>query len=118
MLDLSEVDVVTSFSRQTRTKPLKGSNLKKYAAQLGKVFNLIFQLFLDSRAMSRTWKNFTIIPVPKKTSLLQRNDYRPFALTPIIAKCLEKIVPKHLKFDIVDQLDSLKLAYKAPTSVE
>lgn len=68
--------------------------------------------------MPRTWKNSTIIPVPKKTTLFQRNDYRPVALTPIIAKCLEKIVPKHLKFDIVDQLDSLKLAYKAPTGIE
>jgi len=65
--------------------------------------------------MSRTWKNSTIIPVPKKTSLLQRNDYRPVTLTPIIAKCLEKIVlMKHLKFDIVDQLDSLKLVYRPP----
>ena len=38
--------------------------------------------------------------------------YRPVALTPITAKCFEKIVSKHLKFD-VDQLDPFQFAYKA-----
>ena len=86
-LDLSEADVVTSFSRLNSHKAsgpdgLKGRTLKNCATQLGKIFTLIFQLFLDSHVMHRAWKTSTIIPVPKKATPLQLNDYRPVALTP------------------------------------
>ena len=40
------------------------------------------------------------------------------ALTPIIAKCFEKVVSKQLKFDVVDQLDPFQFAYKASRGVE
>ena len=122
-LDLSEADVVTSFSRLNLHKAsgpdgLKGRTLKNCATQLGKIFTLIFQSFLDSHVMPRAWKTSTIIPVPKKATPLQLNDYRPVALTPIIAKCFEKVVSKHLKFDVVDQLDPFQFAYKASRGVE
>ena len=68
--------------------------------------------------MPRAWKISTIIPVPKKATPLQLNDYRPVALTPILTKCLEKVVSKHLKFDVVDQLDPFQFAYKASRGVE
>ena len=68
--------------------------------------------------MPRAWKTSTIIPVPKKATPLQLNDYRPVALNPIIAKCFEKVVSKHLKFDLVDQLDPFQFAYKASRGVE
>ena len=68
--------------------------------------------------MPRARKTSTIIPVPKKATPLQLNDYRPVALTPIIAKCFEKVVSKHLKFDVVDQLDPFQFAYKASRGVE
>ena len=68
--------------------------------------------------MPRAWKTSTIIPVPKKATPLQLNDYRPVALTPIIAKCFEKVVSKHLKFDVVDQLGPFQFAYKASRGVE
>ena len=56
--------------------------------------------------------------MPKKAAPLQLNDHRPVALTPTIAKCFEKVVSKHLKFDVVDQLDPFQFAYKAPRGVE
>ena len=68
--------------------------------------------------MPRAWKTSTTIPVLKKATPLQRNDYRPVALTPIIAKCFEKFVSKHLKFDVVDQLDPFQFAYKASRGVK
>ena len=121
-LDLFEADVVTSFFRlnlHIASSPdgLKGRTQKSYAAQLGKIFTLIFQLFLDSHVMLRAWKTSTIIPVPKKATPLQLNDYRPVALTPIIAKWFEKVASKHMKFD-VDQLDPFQFAYKTSSGVE
>ena len=92
--------------------------LKNCATQLGMIFSLIFQLFLDSHVMPRAWKTSTIIPVPKKATPLQLNDYRPVAVTPIIAKCFENVVSKHLKFDVVHQLDPFQFAYKASRGVE
>jgi len=68
--------------------------------------------------MPRAWMTSTIIPVPEKATPLQLNDYRPVALTPIIAKCFEKVVSKHLKFDTVDQLDPFQFAYTAFSGVE
>ena len=68
--------------------------------------------------MPRAWKTSTIIPVPKKATPLQLNDYRLVALTPTTAKCFEKVVSKHLKFDVVDQLDPFQFAYKASRGVE
>ena len=68
--------------------------------------------------MPRAWKTSTIIPVPKKAAPLQLNDHRPVALTPTIAKCFEKVVSKHLKFDVVDQLDPFQFAYKASRGVK
>ena len=122
-LNLSEADVVTSFSRLNSHKAsgpdgLKGRTLKNCVTQLGKIFTLIFQLFLDSHVMPHAWQTSTIIPVPKKATPLQLNDYRPVALTPIIAKCFEKVVSKHLKFDVVDQLDPFQFTYKASRGVE
>ena len=68
--------------------------------------------------MPHAWKNSTIIPVPKKATPFQLNDYHPVALTPIIAKCFEKVVSKHLKFVVLDQLDPFQFAYKASRGVE
>ena len=62
--------------------------------------------------MPRALKTSTIIPMPKTAASLQLNDYSPVALTPITAKCSEKVVSKHLKFDVVDQLDPFQFAYK------
>ena len=73
---------------------------------------------MDSHVRPRAWKTSTIIPVPEKVTPLQLNDYRPVALTPIIAKRFEKVVTKHLKFDVVDQLDPFQFAYKASRGVE
>ena len=56
--------------------------------------------------------------MPKKATPLHLNDYRPVALTPIIAKCFQKVVSKHLKFDVVDQLDPFQFAYKDSRGVE
>jgi len=68
--------------------------------------------------MPRVWKISTTIPVPKKATHLQLNDYRPVTLTPIIAKYLVKALNKHLKFDVVDQLDPFWFAYKASSCFE
>lgn len=38
-----------------------------------------------------------IVPLPKQTAITGLNDYRPVTLTPIIMKCLERLVLKYIK---------------------
>ena len=46
------------------------------------------------------------------------NDFRPVALTSILAKCMEKIVQSRLLTDVSDKLDPLQFAYRAHRGVE
>lgn len=39
----------------------------------------------------------TVAPVPKQAAVTHLNDYRPVALTPVIMKCLERLVLRHIK---------------------
>ena len=96
-LDLFEADVVTgTFSRLNSHKTsgpdgLKCRTSKTCAIQLGKIFTLIFQQFLDLHAMLRAWETSTIIPVPKKATPLQLNDNCPVVLTPILQNVLKEL---------------------------
>ncbi|XP_039879029.1 low affinity immunoglobulin gamma Fc region receptor II-like, partial [Simochromis diagramma] len=47
----------------------------------------------------------TIIPLPKKSPATCLNDYRPVALTPIIAKCFERVVLAYIQSNLTDTLD-------------
>ena len=42
----------------------------------------------------------TIVPGSKKSAVSSLNVYRPVALTPILMKCLEKLVVQHIKDNI------------------
>ncbi|XP_028254139.1 NACHT, LRR and PYD domains-containing protein 12-like [Parambassis ranga] len=58
-------------------------------------------------------KSSTIIPVPKKSPITSMNDYRPVALTPVIMKCFERLVLKHIKDHLPPDFDSHQYAYKS-----
>lgn len=70
--------------------------LRDCTAELGEVFSDIFNLSLLQSTVPTCLKTSTIVPVPKTTIKLL-NNYRPVALTPVIKKCLERLVLKHLK---------------------
>ena len=46
------------------------------------------------------------------------NDFRPVALTPIIMKCFERIVLKHIKLSFSPLQDNLQFAYRSGRSVD
>ena len=96
----------------------QGRVLKVCAPQLRPVFARLFKLFLDSMSVPRAWKSSIIIPVPKKHSVKQMNDFRPVALTSILAKCMERIVCNQLVASLADRVDPLQFAYKARRGVE
>ncbi len=63
-------------------------------------------------------KSAIIIPVPKKPAADSLNDYRPIALTSVVAKCLERLVLRHIKANLPPTFDPYQFAYKANRSTE
>jgi len=65
-----------------------------------------------------SWKISNIIPVPNISGAKLMKDFRPTALTSILAKCMERIVCNHLSSCVEDSLDPLQFAYRARRGVE
>ena len=78
---------------------------------------LTFLTYHCHRSVPTCFKKATIIPVLKK-SMSSLNDYRPVALTPILMKCFEKLVLKHIKDNIPDRLDPHQFAYRTNRSTD
>lgn len=76
---------------------VQGRVLKDCAAELTTVFTTIFNLSLATSWFPACLKSAIIVPVPKQTNVKSLNDYRPVALTPIMAKCFERLVITHIK---------------------
>uniref|UniRef100_A0A669BZP0 Reverse transcriptase domain-containing protein n=1 Tax=Oreochromis niloticus TaxID=8128 RepID=A0A669BZP0_ORENI len=95
-----------------------GRVLKACADQLAEVFTTIFNLSLLQSVVPSCLKSATIVPVPKKNTVSCLNDYRPVALTPIIAKCFEQLIMSHIKAAIPANLDPHQFAYRANRSTE
>jgi len=85
--------------------------------QLSPIYTVIFQRCVNEHIPS-IWKTATVIPVPKKTSPKELNDYRPISLTSVPFKTLERIVQEHLCRESYDILDNLQFSYQKQRSVE
>ncbi len=92
--------------------------IRDCAYQLVGVFTAIFNLSLCQAIVPTCLKTATIIPVPKHSNISCLNDYRPVALTPIVAKCFERLVLKQVKSTLPANLDQHQYVYKANRSTE
>ena len=61
------------------------------------------------------WKSATIKPVPKNKCASEPKDYRPIALTPILAKCLERLLIPYITSCFED---TRQFAYKQNRGTE
>ena len=97
---------------------ISGKTLKECSDSLAPIFTKLFQRSLDEGTIPSLWKNSTIIPVAKKPSPKEMNDYRPVALTSIAFKCAEKIIMRQLRAETAGQQDPLQFAYKQNRNTE
>ncbi len=95
-----------------------GKVLRACANQLSQVFTTIFNLSLSQATIPACLKTTTIILVPKKSHITCLNDYCPVALTPVITKCLERLVLAHIRDCLPPSFDPYQFAYKANRSTE
>ncbi len=56
--------------------------------------------------------------MPNKSPITSLNDYRPVALTPVIMKCIERLVLQHIKDHLPPDFDPYQFAYRANRSTE
>ncbi|KAK3531501.1 hypothetical protein QTP70_023284 [Hemibagrus guttatus] len=86
--------------------------------QLADVFTDIFNISLSSAFVPACLKTTTIVPVPKKSTVSCLNDYRPVALTPIVMKCFERLIMRHIKTQLPPSLDPLQFAHHPNRSTD
>uniref|UniRef100_A0A3B1K914 Reverse transcriptase domain-containing protein n=1 Tax=Astyanax mexicanus TaxID=7994 RepID=A0A3B1K914_ASTMX len=123
VLCLSSVDVRKTLLRVNPRKApgpdsIPGRVLRGCAEQLTDVLTDIFNISLSTAIVPTCFKTTTIVPVPKKSQVSCLNDYRPIALTPIIMKCFEKLVMRHIKNQLPSSLDPLQFAYRPNRSTD
>ena len=109
---LSAADVSKTFSQVNIHKAagpvgLPGRVLRACAGQLESVFTDIFNISLSESVIPTCFKQTTIVPVPKNTTLTCLKDYRPIALTSVAMKCFERLVMAHINTIIPETLDTL-----------
>ena len=92
--------------------------LKECSVELAPIFTEIYNLSLATGFIPSLWKTSTVVPVPKKAKILQMNDYRPVALTPVPMKCFEKLILQELKPLLKPHMDVYQFAYKEQRSVD
>ena len=97
---------------------LTGRVLKLCGNELSSPVSRLFQSTMNMFKIPLTWKKAKIVPLPKKPQPTVMNDYRPVALTPILMKCLERIVLSKLLPQVKSQIDPLQFAYQAKRGVE
>ncbi|KAK1792043.1 hypothetical protein P4O66_001822 [Electrophorus voltai] len=115
-LIITESDVRRVFKRVNNRKAVGpdgicGTVLKACADQLAPVFTNIFNLSLMLGIVLSSFKQSTIVPVPKKPLPSGLNDYRPVALTSVVMKCFEKLVRDFITSSLPASMDPLQFAY-------
>lgn len=123
VLCLSSADVRRTLHRVNPRKAprpdgIPGRVLRGCAEQLTDVLTDILNISLSTAVVPTCFKTTTIVPEPKKSQVSCLNDYCPIALTPIITKCFESLVTRHMKNHLPSSLDPLQFAYRPNRSTD
>ncbi len=95
---------------------IPGRVLRDCAAELGEVFTNIFNPSLLKCTVPTCLKTSTIVPVPKLAAITSLNG--AIALTPVIMKCLERLVLHHIKTALPPAMDPHQYAYRPNRSTD
>ena len=85
---------------------IHGKILKKCAASLSTPLSLLFSLSYNTGSIPKEWKMANIVPVHKKGSKDDIENYRPISLTSLVMKTLERVIKEELLIRIMPLLDT------------
>ncbi|KAK3523011.1 hypothetical protein QTP86_010515 [Hemibagrus guttatus] len=97
---------------------IPGRLLRECAEQLADIFTDIINISLSSAIVPTCLKTTIIVPMLKKSTVLYLDDYCPVALTPIMKKCFERLVMRHIKTQLPPSLDPMQFAYRPNHSMD
>ena len=120
---LSKEEVIKSINKISVKKAsgpdnLSGFILKKCKNSLLDIMYKIMKMSVTILKIPLLWKTGEIIPVSKTTLAKVDNDLRPVTLTPIIFKCLERIMLPKLLYYVLPHIDPLQFAYLSNRNTE
>ena len=75
---------------------IPGKVLKECAASLAHPLSILFQLSYNSGTLPAEWKLANIVPIHKKGSKDDIENYRPISLTCLVMKIFERIIREDL----------------------
>ena len=90
-------------SKSTGPDRIGGKLLKTLADTLAQPVCDLFNLSMKTATVPEIWKTASVIPIPKVSGASEPKDYRPIALTPVLAKCLERLISPHISDKIADE---------------
>ena len=97
---------------------VSSKTLKICCNSLAPVYSKLFNRSFKEGYVPKLWRTSIIIPVPKKKSVTQLNDYRPVALTSVPMKCAEHFVLSQLRAVTEPHQDLLQFAYTAKRNTQ
>ena len=84
---------------------IHGKILKNCATSLSQPLSLLFSLSYNSGSIPKEWKIANVVPVHKKGSKDDVENYRPISLTSLVMKTFERIIKDELLTRIMPLLD-------------
>ena len=84
---------------------IHGKLLKNCAVSLAYPLSLIFKLSYNTGCIPREWKMANVVPVLKKGSKTDVENYRPIPLTSLIMKTFERIIKEEMLLHVSEYLD-------------
>ena len=113
----SVIKALRSINTKKSTGPdnIPGRVLKLAAHSLGEPLCDLFNSCLEQGQFPSTWKKSVIKPIPKSSGASAPKDFRPVALTAVVAKVFERLL---LRFITPCLTDKQQFAYQPNKSTE
>ena len=113
--DVHNVFRNVDISKSSGPDGISARMIKTLAYCLATPMCTLFNNSIKSATVLDIWKSANIIPLPKRKGATEPKDFRSIVLTPIIAKCIEKLVAPHISKHITD---TNQFAYKRNSSTD
>ena len=84
---------------------IHGKVLKNCAASLAYPLSIIFKISYNAGYIPKEWKVANVVPIHKKGSKEDVENYRPISLTCLVMKVFERIIKEELLLHIEHKLD-------------
>ena len=84
---------------------IHGLMLKSCCNSLAQPLSILFRISYFNGKLPKDWKSANIVPVHKKGSKADVENYRPISLTSIVVKTLERIIRDELMLRCSDKID-------------